>query len=118
LLGLPASYTAPPTNRHRLSNPNPNQHTTPNRHPTPKVNCFIVKKGTPGFKATKIDNKIALRCVQNADMVFERCFVPDAARLPGEGAGRCWLSLTALAWTACWAPQKGALLMSVCACLH
>jgi alkylation response protein AidB-like acyl-CoA dehydrogenase len=42
-----------------------------------------VKKGTPGFKATKIDNKIALRCVQNADMLFERCFVPDSARLPG-----------------------------------
>ncbi|KAI8474954.1 MAG: acyl-CoA dehydrogenase NM domain-like protein [Monoraphidium minutum] len=50
---------------------------------TDQVNCFIVKKGTPGFKATKIDNKIALRCVQNADMVFERCFVPDSARLPG-----------------------------------
>lgn len=48
-----------------------------------EVNCFIVKKGTPGFKATKIENKIALRCVQNADMLFERCFVPDSARLPG-----------------------------------
>ncbi|KAF5832892.1 acyl-CoA dehydrogenase/oxidase [Dunaliella salina] len=48
-----------------------------------QVNAFIVRKGTPGFKATKIENKIALRCVQNADMVFERCFVPDSARLPG-----------------------------------
>jgi acyl-CoA oxidase len=42
-----------------------------------------VKKGTLGFTATKIQNKIALRCVQNADMTFERCFVPDSARLPG-----------------------------------
>ncbi|KAG1681170.1 hypothetical protein FOA52_015613 [Chlamydomonas sp. UWO 241] len=50
---------------------------------TNEVNAFIVKKGTPGFKATKIENKIALRCVQNADMTFERCFVPDAARLTG-----------------------------------
>mmetsp|Transcript_25590 Transcript_25590/g.64931 ORF Transcript_25590/g.64931 Transcript_25590/m.64931 type:complete len:461 (-) Transcript_25590:299-1681(-) len=50
---------------------------------TQQVNAFIVRKGTPGFKATKIENKIALRCVQNADMVFERCFVPDSARLPG-----------------------------------
>lgn len=48
-----------------------------------QVNSFIVRKGTPGFTATKIENKIALRCVQNADMVFERCFVPDSARLPG-----------------------------------
>lgn len=50
---------------------------------TGQVNCFIVKQGTPGFKATKIENKISLRCVQNADMLFERCFVPDSARLPG-----------------------------------
>lgn len=48
-----------------------------------QVNSFIVRKGTPGFTATKMENKIALRCVQNADMVFDRCFVPDSARLPG-----------------------------------
>lgn len=48
-----------------------------------QVNAFIVRKNTPGFTPTKIDNKIALRCVQNADMLFERCFVPDSARLPG-----------------------------------
>lgn len=50
---------------------------------TKQVNAFIVRKGTPGYKTTKIENKIALRCVQNADMVFEECFVPDSARLPG-----------------------------------
>eukprot|EP00775_Hariotina_reticulata_P002983 gene2983-3266_t len=48
-----------------------------------QVNAFIVRKGTPGFTATKIENKIALRCVQNADMEFDRCFIPDSARLPG-----------------------------------
>jgi acyl-CoA oxidase len=47
------------------------------------VNAFIVRKNTPGFTPTKIENKIALRCVQNADMLFERCFIPDSARLPG-----------------------------------
>ena len=51
--------------------------------PLLQVNCFIVRKGAPGFKATKIENKIALRCVQNADMLFEDCFVPDSAKLPG-----------------------------------
>jgi hypothetical protein len=29
-----------------------------------QVNAFIVRKGAPGFTATKIENKIALRCVQ------------------------------------------------------
>jgi alkylation response protein AidB-like acyl-CoA dehydrogenase len=48
-----------------------------------QVNAFIVRKGTPGFRTRKIENKIALRCVQNADMVFDECFVPEAARLPG-----------------------------------
>ncbi len=28
---------------------------------TKQVNAFIVKKGTPGFTTTKIENKIALR---------------------------------------------------------
>lgn len=47
------------------------------------MNAFIVRKGTPGFRASKIENKTALRCVQNADIALERCVVPDSARLPG-----------------------------------
>ena len=50
---------------------------------TGQVNAFIVKKGTPGFKTTKIENKIALRVVQNADIEMTDVFVPDADRLPG-----------------------------------
>ena len=48
-----------------------------------QVNAFVVKKGTKGFKTSKIENKIALRCVQNADITLTNCFVPDSARLPG-----------------------------------
>lgn len=44
---------------------------------------FIVKKGTPGYRATKIENKIGLRMVQNGDIVMENAFVPDKDRLPG-----------------------------------
>lgn len=51
-----------------------------------QVNCFIVRKGNPGMRTAKIENKISLRCVQNADMTFEDCFVPDSARLPGVNA--------------------------------
>jgi glutaryl-CoA dehydrogenase len=42
---------------------------------------FIVEKGTPGFTATKIENKMALRIVQNADIVLDGCRVPEANRL-------------------------------------
>jgi glutaryl-CoA dehydrogenase len=42
---------------------------------------FVVEKGTPGFSATKIERKIALRIVQNADIVLEDCRVPEANRL-------------------------------------
>ncbi|KAG2485503.1 hypothetical protein HYH03_015776 [Edaphochlamys debaryana] len=48
-----------------------------------QVNAFIVRKGNPGLKTSKIQNKISLRCVQNADMAFQHCFVADSARLPG-----------------------------------
>ena len=44
---------------------------------------FIVKKGTPGFTATKIENKIAVRVVQNGDIVLKEVFVPDEDRLVG-----------------------------------
>ncbi|MBV9650416.1 MAG: acyl-CoA dehydrogenase family protein [Pseudonocardiales bacterium] len=42
---------------------------------------FVVEKGTPGFHPTKIENKIALRIVQNADIVLDNCRVPEANRL-------------------------------------
>nr|WP_253767131.1 acyl-CoA dehydrogenase family protein [Goodfellowiella coeruleoviolacea] len=45
------------------------------------VKGFVVEKGTPGFSATKIENKIALRAVQNADIVLRDCRVPEANRL-------------------------------------
>jgi alkylation response protein AidB-like acyl-CoA dehydrogenase len=42
-----------------------------------------VRKGAPGLKATKIENKIGLRMVQNGDIVFNKVFVPEEDRLPG-----------------------------------
>lgn len=48
-----------------------------------QVNAFIVRKGMKGLRTRKIENKIALRCVQNADIFLDDCFVPDSARLPG-----------------------------------
>ncbi|PKA67096.1 Acyl-coenzyme A oxidase 4, peroxisomal [Apostasia shenzhenica] len=50
---------------------------------TNQINGFIVKKGAPGLLATKIENKIGLRIVQNGDILIKKVFVPDEDRLPG-----------------------------------
>jgi glutaryl-CoA dehydrogenase len=46
-----------------------------------QVKGFLVEAGTPGFTATKIEDKISLRSVQNADIVLEDVLVPEERRL-------------------------------------
>ncbi|GLZ53608.1 acyl-CoA dehydrogenase family protein [Actinomycetospora sp. NBRC 106378] len=46
-----------------------------------EVKGFVVEQGTPGFTATKMEGKLALRTVQNADLTFEGARVPEANRL-------------------------------------
>jgi glutaryl-CoA dehydrogenase len=46
-----------------------------------QVKGFLVRKGTPGFTATKIERKQSLRIVQNADIVLEDVRVHEADRL-------------------------------------
>jgi glutaryl-CoA dehydrogenase len=46
-----------------------------------EVKGFVVEKGTPGFTATKMEGKLALRTVQNADIALTDCRVPEANRL-------------------------------------
>src|SRR6202047_2553160 len=46
-----------------------------------EVKGFIVENKTPGFKAEKIEHKMALRVVQNALITLEDCRVPEANRL-------------------------------------
>ncbi|KAL8517242.1 hypothetical protein ACS0TY_015464 [Phlomoides rotata] len=48
-----------------------------------QINGFILKKDTPGLQATKIENKIGLRMVQNGDILLKNVFVPEEDRLPG-----------------------------------
>ncbi|CAM0957585.1 unnamed protein product [Alopecurus aequalis] len=50
---------------------------------TKQLNGFIVKKGAPGLRATKIQNKIGLRMVQNGDVLLNKVFVPEEDRLTG-----------------------------------
>ena len=49
-----------------------------------QVKGFIVEnKTTPGFSVEKIQNKIALKVVQNGEITMKDCRVPDANRLAG-----------------------------------
>lgn len=47
------------------------------------VRGFIVDASLPGVTRSRIENKIALRTVQNADIVFEDVRVPEADRFAG-----------------------------------
>ncbi|MFJ8364052.1 acyl-CoA dehydrogenase family protein [Streptomyces sp. NPDC093984] len=46
-----------------------------------KVKAFVVEKGTPGFEPVKIEGKIALRIVQNAEITLTDVRVPETNRL-------------------------------------
>ncbi|CAN5130175.1 acyl-CoA dehydrogenase family protein [soil metagenome] len=46
-----------------------------------QVKGFIVPTTTPGYSAKRIENKQALRIVQNADIVLQNVVVPEANRL-------------------------------------
>jgi glutaryl-CoA dehydrogenase len=48
-----------------------------------QVKGFLVTTDTPGFSATKIEDKISLRSVQNADITLTDVVVPGSRRLPG-----------------------------------
>jgi len=53
-----------------------------------QVKGFIVPTSTPGYRATKIERKQALRIVQNADIVLEDVRVPEALRLQNANSFR------------------------------
>ncbi len=48
---------------------------------TNQVKGFLVRKENPGFKAEKMQNKMALRTVQNALITMTNCRVPESDRL-------------------------------------
>lgn len=48
-----------------------------------QVKGFLVDTTLPGFSATRIENKISLRTVQNADILLDNVAVPDEFHLKG-----------------------------------
>ncbi|TCK63076.1 acyl-CoA dehydrogenase family protein [Curtobacterium sp. PhB136] len=70
-----------------------------------QVKGFLVTTDTPGFTATKIEDKIALRGVQNADIVMTDVRVPESRRLQRANSFRATaevlrLTRTEVAWQA------------------
>jgi glutaryl-CoA dehydrogenase len=53
-----------------------------------QVKAFLVDTALPGFNATKIENKISLRTVQNADITLENVVVPDFFKLANANSFR------------------------------
>ncbi|MDH4257173.1 MAG: acyl-CoA dehydrogenase family protein [Candidatus Aminicenantes bacterium] len=52
-----------------------------------KLNAFIVEKGFPGFKISRIEEKLGLHCSPTAEIVLEDCQVPQENLLGEEGNG-------------------------------
>jgi glutaryl-CoA dehydrogenase len=70
-----------------------------------EVKGFLVQPDSSGFTATKMEHKIALRAVQNADIVLTDVEVPEIARLQHantfmDTAGVLTQSRIAVAWEA------------------
>ncbi|WP_395405093.1 acyl-CoA dehydrogenase family protein [Arthrobacter sp. UC242_113] len=53
-----------------------------------RVKAFLVDTALPGFTATKIENKISLRTVQNADITLDNVVVPDFFKLANANSFR------------------------------
>ncbi len=53
-----------------------------------QVKGFLVDTKTPGYTATKIENKIALRTVENADIVLDDVVISDDYHLKGANSFR------------------------------
>jgi glutaryl-CoA dehydrogenase len=53
-----------------------------------QVKCFLVDTATKGYSATKIENKISLRTVQNADITLDNVVVPDFFKLANANSFR------------------------------
>jgi glutaryl-CoA dehydrogenase len=53
-----------------------------------QVKGFLVPTSTPGYTATKIEGKISLRPVQNADITLDHIVVPESFRLQNANSFR------------------------------
>jgi glutaryl-CoA dehydrogenase len=67
------------------------------------VRGFLVEKGTPGFEAPKMLNKLSLRASVTSELVFNDCVIPEENLLPGaEGLATALRCLNQARFGICW----------------
>ncbi len=51
--------------------------------------CFLLERGRPGFTIGRVHDKMGERLANNAELVFQDCFIPDGnvVGVPGRGFG-------------------------------
>lgn len=70
-----------------------------------RVKGFLVRKGNPGFTAEKMENKMALRTIENAIITLDNCRIPESDRLQNansfkDTAAVLKMTRAAVAWQA------------------
>lgn len=51
------------------------------------ITAFIIEKGTPGFSAVKIKEKLGVRASETAELIFDNVRIPDSNVIGDVGAG-------------------------------
>lgn len=61
--------------------------TSPEKKSKNRVSAFLVEKGTPGFRVSRIQETMGPRGYAPAELTFEDCRVPESKRVGAEGEG-------------------------------
>ncbi len=65
--------------------------------------AFLVEKGTPGFEAPKMLNKLSMRASVTSELTFNDCVIPEENLLPGsQGLSRALRCLNQARYGICW----------------
>jgi alkylation response protein AidB-like acyl-CoA dehydrogenase len=51
--------------------------TNPDKGLSEGSTCFVIERGTPGFTTGHVEDKMGERLANNAELIFDSCFVPD-----------------------------------------
>ncbi|MCC7346086.1 MAG: acyl-CoA/acyl-ACP dehydrogenase [Variibacter sp.] len=54
---------------------------------TEGATCFLVERGRPGFTIGRVHDKMGERLANNAELIFQDCFIPDENVVGGLGQG-------------------------------
>jgi alkylation response protein AidB-like acyl-CoA dehydrogenase len=56
------------------------------------ISCFLIEKNTPGFTCSKPIEKLGLNTLQNGELIFDDCYLPEDSILGKEGQGGMMLN--------------------------